>query len=702
MTNPYYNHSDGIPQSQTRGASAQVRAEFDIVQTGFDKLPPIQNLYAGGANFAADTGTANTMQVALNAGVTAYFDGMEMTVKAAYANTGPATLTINGLVAKPIQRVDGTALFANDIMAGQIAVVRYSATTGVFQYSQTSAAQIAAAQASATNAGTSASTASTNASSAFTSATNAASSATAAAGSASAAAAAAAGITYPIPIASGGTGQTTAAAAITALGGLSSASPTINTPTINSATVTGTVNATGAAVSVTTQVNTDSSNLAASTAYVKAVVTGGSIGFTPVQQGGGTSQDATAKVYIGKDTTVNKLRLMIAATDLGLVATESYVSGAYAPLASPTFTGTVTAPTFSGALSGNATTATTATSATTATNATTAANATNFGGQLPSYYQVALGYTPANRAGDTFTGTVYTPLLYASGAGATLVVNSTSNVYAKQLFQDSGVTRGLIGANASYCFAAINAANTLAGFTVDNSGNCVAAANVSAGRITASNDIMSYRAVSQGYVYLGSDTVHYIGFDGTNYVTGSSGGFYCGGAINAAGGSFSSTVLISTAGPGLTINATNSAGIKIGLQDAGTARGYVYADVSYCGGWVNAANNLICVKSDNSGNLSANGNITANSDERLKTNWRDLAVDFIDKLATVKHGIYDRTDMTATQTGVSAQSLQALLPQAVQEDEKGILSVAYGNAALVACIELAKRVLELEAKLAAL
>jgi hypothetical protein len=99
------------------------------------------------------------------------------------------------------------------------------------------------------------------------------------------------------------------------------------------------------------------------------------------------------------------------------------------------------------------------------------------------------------------------------------------------------------------------------------------------------------------------------------------------------------------------------------------------------------------------GALTMNSNITAYSDERVKTNWRNLQPNFIEQLAKVKHGIYDRTDQECTQIGVGAQSLRPVMEQAVIEDKEGNLSVAYGNAALVACIKLAERVLELEAKL---
>jgi hypothetical protein len=101
----------------------------------------------------------------------------------------------------------------------------------------------------------------------------------------------------------------------------------------------------------------------------------------------------------------------------------------------------------------------------------------------------------------------------------------------------------------------------------------------------------------------------------------------------------------------------------------------------------------------NGTNFVCGGNVTAFSDERVKTNWRDLQSDFVEQLAKVKHGIYDRTDQELTQVGVGAQSLQPILEYAVMQNKEGQFSVAYGNAALVACIKLAQRVLALEAKL---
>jgi len=99
----------------------------------------------------------------------------------------------------------------------------------------------------------------------------------------------------------------------------------------------------------------------------------------------------------------------------------------------------------------------------------------------------------------------------------------------------------------------------------------------------------------------------------------------------------------------------------------------------------------------NIGEIIATGNITAYSDERLKQNWGALPWDFVRRLSEVKSGTFDRMDTLQRQVGVSAQSLQEIMPEAV-EDHDGTLTVAYGNAALASAVELAKEVVELRAQ----
>lgn len=146
-----------------------------------------------------------------------------------------------------------------------------------------------------------------------------------------------------------------------------------------------------------------------------------------------------------------------------------------------------------------------------------------------------------------------------------------------------------------------------------------------------------------------------------------------------------------------TVNGSSLLGsgdLAVSASPAGSSTQVQYNNAGVFGGSANLT--------FNGTNLTCGGTITANSDESLKTNWRDLPADFVEQLAKVKHGTYDRVDVELTQDGVSAQSLQNLLPNSVLTGEDGKLSVAYGNAALVAAIALAERVVQLEAIVAKL
>jgi len=102
---------------------------------------------------------------------------------------------------------------------------------------------------------------------------------------------------------------------------------------------------------------------------------------------------------------------------------------------------------------------------------------------------------------------------------------------------------------------------------------------------------------------------------------------------------------------------------------------------------------------DMGGNFTAAGDVTAFSDERLKTNWRDITTSFVDKWANVKHGVFERIDTGNTQIGLSAQAVQAVVPEAVAEDKDGMLSVNYGAVSAVATVKLAEEVIELRKQL---
>lgn len=140
-----------------------------------------------------------------------------------------------------------------------------------------------------------------------------------------------------------------------------------------------------------------------------------------------------------------------------------------------------------------------------------------------------------------------------------------------------------------------------------------------------------------------------------------------------------------------------SSASEVGVSEDGTnsTRYVTFVAVNNGNVKVNVASSKLTFN-PSTGNFTAGGNVTAYSDERLKTNWRPLSENFIANLANLKSGIYDRVDEKVTQAGVSAQALEVILPETVLTGANGIKSVAYGNAALVACVELAKEVEQLK------
>jgi hypothetical protein len=78
------------------------------------------------------------------------------------------------------------------------------------------------------------------------------------------------------------------------------------------------------------------------------------------------------------------------------------------------------------------------------------------------------------------------------------------------------------------------------------------------------------------------------------------------------------------------------------------------------------------------GNFTATGNVTAYSDRRLKEDIQ-IIDNALDKVKALGGYTYSRTDIGERQTGVIAQDVLAVLPEAVVESEDGYYGVAYGN-----------------------
>ncbi len=79
-------------------------------------------------NYAVDAVGTDSYAITLQSAFGALYAGMEVTFKAGTANTGAATLAVNGLTATAITKFGSTALVTGDILAGQVVKVVYDGT----------------------------------------------------------------------------------------------------------------------------------------------------------------------------------------------------------------------------------------------------------------------------------------------------------------------------------------------------------------------------------------------------------------------------------------------------------------------------------------------------------------------------------------------------------------------------------------------
>lgn len=91
---------------------------------------------AGSPNYNPDTGAANAYVITPSPAITAYAAGQIFHFKAVNANTGAATLNVNGLGAKTIKKAHDVQLGQGDIESGGIYAVQYDGTE--FQLTSTS------------------------------------------------------------------------------------------------------------------------------------------------------------------------------------------------------------------------------------------------------------------------------------------------------------------------------------------------------------------------------------------------------------------------------------------------------------------------------------------------------------------------------------------------------------------------------------
>jgi hypothetical protein len=355
-----------------------------------------------------------------------------------------------------------------------------------------------------------------------------------------------------------------------------------------------------------------------------------------------------------------------------------------------------------------------------ASTAGTASNANALGGVGSSGYALLTG--------ATFTGDITT---YRAGSPTTGVLYLGNNAGTRYLYYD-GSQYILNGANLTVGGTVIaNTSGTHTGAVIGNASSATLAAKASTlAQNGGDGAAMTFFWNGQG----GQPTYLWGSNDGANHYVWNPSNFsvnYANSAGSASTASLSSnTNSISNAVGGsytwtgtqnfLSSNAVSlngQAGTLVAFGNSGGTNAAVmsfhrpgaYAinmgldtdNVFRLGGWSDGA---IRIAISAAGTLTATGDVVAYSDRRLKTDVQTIQ-DPLQKVQELNGITYKRIDSGEVSTGLIAQDVQAVLPEAVTEDINGILAVKYGNLAglfVEAIKALNKEVAELRAEIKAL
>ena len=188
--------------------------------------------------------------------------------------------------------------------------------------------------------------------------------------------------------------------------------------------------------------------------------------------------------------------------------------------------------------------------------------------------------------------------------------------------------------------------------------------NLSSGTIFSVNDITgipSFDVNASGLIRIAP----YAGFTTV-------GGTYASGKLHVSTGAAATKGIIVQG------YASQSANLQEWQNSAGTALGYL----------------------DYAGNFTVAGNVTANSDEKIKKNVETIS-GALQKVMDMRGVYFNRVDTNIKNVGVIAQEVEPIVPELVRESD-GLKSVAYGNitAVLIEAIkEQNKKIEELEKKI---
>ena len=127
----------------------------------------------------------------------------------------------------------------------------------------------------------------------------------------------------------------------------------------------------------------------------------------------------------------------------------------------------------------------------------------------------------------------------------------------------------------------------------------------------------------------------------------------------------------------ITISAGNGLGGGAAFTTNQTSNETVTLSVN-TGNGLTISSDAVQMSGSYTGTFTATGDICAYSDASLKTNVQTIE-GAMGKVDAIRGVTFDRLEDGSTSTGVIAQELEAVLPEAVQTDENGVKMVAYGN-----------------------
>lgn len=365
--------------------------------------------------------------------------------------------------------------------------------------------------------------------------------------------------------------------------------------------------------------------------------------FTPVQQGGGTGQQ-TNKLYIGF-TSGSTLSLQVDATNFG--------------------------STWPISISGSASSATNANTANSATNATEATSArylhsgATTNGTAMAFTWADPGGAPTYLWGGNAAGNqqIYQPINLTVG-----VAKNADQAAQLNNFKISGRTGEDFN---SYRVSGMYAAEGSPANSVGGYSSVIVAANGDVGL-----------QIAGGY---NNDNMWFRGWNtsGANFSPWRS-------IIHSGNIASQSVALATRLGDNATLYGTTYTGRVLANAGSLQAPGFGFTNDTDTGILSGGDGNLVfAVDAQDAGrfqgtnfyvtsNITAGQNITAFSDKRLKKDI-EIIPDAIDKVKQLVGVNFTRTTDESRGTGLIAQDVQAILPQAVIEHEDGMLSVAYGN-----------------------